>query len=294
MAKFIPKIIEPILNFVPGPALEESVTYASKAMRAMIIADRYRRGFEKADTNGPKDAYDNGPIGGEEPTHRSEIVGANSFAAEGYTHEPVRLSRMTAPAKAYISIVDIDYNPAKHANKKFYSYIQLPFVPDVLSYNPESEFVGIASFGSNNPIYHYTGSEDTLSFTIDWFSKEAHRQDVIFNCRWLEALTKADGYEEAPHRVKIIWGGQNEIPVTQENYIPQWENPSSLFEDSVWVLTSAPYQLSQFVRGYRNEYGNVVSTGMLPQQALQTVTFKRITSHNRTTREIIGNIGVPR
>jgi len=68
--------------------------------------------------------------------------------------------------------------------------------------------VGIASFGSNNPIYQYTGSEDTLSFVIDWFSSENHREDVIFNCRWIEALTKSDGYNEPPHRVKIIWGGQ--------------------------------------------------------------------------------------
>ena len=67
---------------------------------------------------------------------------------------------------------------------------------------------------------------------------------------------------------------------------------NKLFSDSIWVVTSAPYRLTDFVRGYQNDdTGEIISVGMLPQQAYQTVTFKRITKLNRSTKEIIGNLG---
>lgn len=281
MAKYVPKITEPILNYTPDKQVENIVSFAGKAIRAKIIADRYTRGFKKADRKGPRDAYDQGERGVDQvPAHRQTMPGREP--AEGYTHEtPGRLSRADI-GKDYISIVDIDYNQGKHEDSRHYSYVQLPFVPRELNYVPESKFVGIASFGTNNPIYQFTGSEDTLSFEIDWFSDQDNRRDVIFNCRWLEALTKSDAYQEAPHRVKIVWGGQQ----TGDN---EWEDPQGLWEDSVWVLVSAPYRLSQFNRGYMKD-GNYVSTHMLPQQAYQTVVFKRVTNYNRSTADIIGNI----
>lgn len=281
MAKYVPKILEPVLNYTPDKQVENVVSFAGKAIRAKIIADRYTRGFKKADRNGSRDAYDQGERGVDQvPAHRQTMV--QREPAEGYTHEaPGRLSRANI-GKDYISIVDIDYNQGKHEGSRHYSYVQLPFVPRELNYVPESKFVGIASFGTNNPIYQFTGSEDTLTFEIDWFSDQENRRDVIFNCRWLEALTKGDAYQEAPHRVKIVWGGQQ----TGGN---EWEDPQGLWEDSVWVLVSAPYRLSQFNRGYMKD-GRYVSTHMLPQQAYQTVTFKRVTTYNRSSQDIIGNI----
>ena len=283
MAKYIPKIIQPALNYVPNTTVNNISQYANKAMRAKIaVWDRNFRGFEKVDINGPRDAYETEDKSTSFPAtkkHR-DIIDPNysndrgtQIDSSGYLSEqPNRQSRVNNSSD-YISIVDIDYQPNKHDSKRYYSYIQLPFVPRELDYNPESNFVGIASFGRNNPFYQFTGSEDTLTFEIDWFSKEVNREDVIFNCRWLEALTKGDAYDEIPHRVKIVWGSDNK-----------------LFEDSIWLLVSAPYRLSNFVRGYRLD-GQDYKVGMLPQQAYQTVTFKRITKLNRSTKEIIGNLG---
>ena len=288
MAKFVPKILEPILNYVPNGTVEEVVSYGSKAMRAKIIADRYTRGFEVVDRKGSREAYDVGPKGGE--PRETELILTPRDQPGGYLFEAPRLSRVPEVIKDYISIVDIDYNPSEHNDSRYYSYLSLPFVPHEINYIPESKFVGIASFGSSNPIYHYTGSEDTLTFVIDWFSKENHREDVIFNCRWMEALTKADGNQEPPHRVKIIWGGQN----TQLN-LGLLYNPQTLFGDSIWILVDAPYKLSQFNRGYMDPLSkDFISTNMLPQQALQTVTFKRITSYNRSSKDIIGSLGTQR
>lgn len=286
MAKFVPKIVDPLLNFVPNPTVEEITQYASKALRAKIaIYDRNFRGFVKTDVNGPREAYEHGNNNQWDDTkaYREQVSPGYSdgkgtqIDTTGHTHTPSvgNPTNSRAGLFDYIKILDIDFKDNLEANKdkKTYSYLTLPFVPRELDYRPESTFVGIASFGRNNPFYQFTGSEDTLTFTIDWFSAKLSREDVIFNCRWLESLTKGDGYEDVPHRVKIIWSQDDK-----------------LFEDSIWLLVSAPYRLTQFVKGYELD-GETVRTGMLPQQAVQTVTFKKLKQYNSTTKEIVGNIG---
>lgn len=283
MAKFIPKFIQPVLNYVPDAGVDELTSYASKAIRAKIVADRHIRGFEKADRKGGPDAYEfesaKPKTRAAEKAHRTYIKENREVEAidnSGYvSEEEKRLSRVSDEIQHYITIVDIDYDADEFRRGRNYKYIQLPFVPRELVYYPESSFVGIASFGRNNPYYQFTGSEDTLTFTIDWHSNQLDRKDVIANCRWVEALTKGDGYRGTPHRVELIWGEDN-----------------SLFSGVTWAVVSAPYTLSQFVKGYRDpQNGSVVNVGMLPQQAIQTVTLKRLTSHNLLSQEIINGYG---
>lgn len=129
--------------------------------------------------------------------------------------------------------------------------VKLPYIPLELDYNPDSKFVDIASMGRNNPLYHYTGSEDILKFTIDWYTAEDSRQDVLLHCKFIESLSKNDGFGNPPHPVILVWG-------------------DIMFSDSKWLVTSAPYKLSQF-HADRN---------MMPQQAYQTITLKKITATN--------------
>lgn len=281
MAKLIPNL--------PNYDLQD---IAGKANRLSIYADRNLRGFEKIDVNGPPNAYEHdnrvGTILGAKKAHRAEIVGLPNVNAreisgtgidtDGYTTTYSRESRLDKNCTDYISIIDIDFKPGQDDDKRTYSYLKLPFVPRELNYSPESNFVGIASFGRNNPFYQFTGSEDTLTFEIDWFSERDDREDVIFNCRWLEALSKSDGYDDVPHRVILSWGMDNK-----------------LFSDSIWLVTSAPYRLTDFVRGYQDENTReIISVGMLPQQAYQQVTLKRLSNLNRTTKQIISNLGRPK
>lgn len=146
--------------------------------------------------------------------------------------------------------------------------LELQFIPHELDYDPDSKFEPIASMGRNNPLYHYTGSEDTLTFEIDWHSNSdpTSRTDVITKCKWIEALTKNDGFNGPPHPIKLIWGG-GQVGL----------DPTLLFRDANWLITKAPYKLKNFHRKY----------SMLPVQAIQSLTLKKITETNLTRANIM-------
>lgn len=133
----------------------------------------------------------------------------------------------------------------------------LQTVPLELSYGPDANWVVIASAGRNTGLYHYTGGEDKLEFTLSWYGNQEDRRDVISKVKWLESLTRNDGYDQKPHQVQFIFG--------------------DLFRDAKWVVTGAPYKLSGFNRQF----------GMMPQLASQDICLKRISETNRTREDIL-------
>jgi hypothetical protein len=284
--KLVPNI--PALNnFVQNPLspeIEDLSFVAGYVFRAKILTDRTSRGFERAEIQGTKDAFETSglPIFETDKLAREKqmrTAKGNRTPSLGvpegaYEFEPAVNPYTTGsetPLSDTISIIDYDFGTDR--GRRGYQSMTLPFVPRDLSYEPSSKFVGIATMGRNNPHYHFTGSEDTLQFDIDWFSNQADRKDVINNCRWVEALTKADAYTEAPHRVKLVWGSQD-----------------LLFANSIWIVVAAPYTLSDFVKGYRDPTSKqIIRIGMLPQQAYQKVTLKRIASTNLRSMDIISN-----
>ena len=287
MAKYIPKIIEPALTYVPNQTVQDIVDVAGKVMRAKILFDQVNPNRPKVDRNGPNDAYEFDIATTEYPSRLKSNRTYERIVPAGYVSEPPRQKsrlggyegefEVISVKQEVISILDLDFEEDLHKDTRRTNRLTIPFVPRELEYTPSSNFVTIASFGRNNPFYQYTGSEDTLTFEIDWFSKQENREDVITQCRWIEALSKADSYDDIPHRVMLNWGSENK-----------------LFLDEVWLVVSAPYRLSQFQRAYRNSDGQVKSMFMLPQQAYQTVTLKRVTKENRTVKQIIGNLGYER
>jgi len=290
-----PPIIEKVTSYVPTPQVDSAVWLAGKFMRFKIIADRRRPQFTNVDKDGPRGAYEHEATNKngiwESKPHISQMIenGKNNLyiTSEGYTHDPVKRHTTFDSEARYrrsqedpnagfdkISIIDVDYNGGALYTRKKYSSLTLPFVPRELNYSIASRFVGIATMGRNNPFYQFTGSEDKLEFEIDWFAEKESREDVIYNCRWLESLTKGDGYNSPPHRVILSWGSNNK-----------------LWQDSIWLVTGASYNLSNFTRGYRDpNTNNLVSTHLLPQQAKQSVRLVRLASSNRMTMDIEGNL----
>lgn len=238
--------------------------------------------------------------------NRSDILRLNLGIRTPST-KPLPLStKAKEPPKDSIYIVDIDTGCEEQEE---YRSIPLQGVPREIVYTPESNFKSIGSIGRNNPHYMYTGSEDTLEMEIDWYSVHKSRRDVIFKCRWLEALTKADGYKTPPHRVMILWGG-NGTPVKIGGAIPwqqdplikgEYESDITMFENMVWLLVSAPYTLNQFTRGFydksKTKYGVAspdsdpevfyVDNKLHPAAATQKLVFKRLTEYNLSRNNIV-------
>jgi len=165
----------------------------------------------------------------------------------------------------YVAIIDVDVNGKDQGIEE----IKLPFIPRDVEVSPESVFAAIKPIGRNNAKYHYTGSEDKISFEIDWYSFNYNRDDVITNCRKIEALSKADAYNGSPHRVMIKWGAGD-----------------VLFDGQYFVVLSASYKLSHFNKSYVSTTGYVKDTHLLPVQAYQKVVLGRITSSNLTKKQI--------
>jgi hypothetical protein len=316
MANYIPQLLTPFLEYTPSENVNEVVSYTSKAMRLLILASRViprhspipyeKKGHlykEKGDSmNRGSDTIKLIPppepiitVKDREEKDYVKQLNTKPNPETSLTNKPFNSSLIKRES---ITIVDLDYKKSilDLSTGRYYAYITLPFVPENLDYNPDSNWVAIATMARNNPHYHYTGSEDTLEFDIDWFTNDDLRRDVIMNCRWLESLSKGNGYEETPHRVQLCWGeGAND--------------KSSLFLNDIWVVTKAPYKLSNFNRGFLYTVkGNSMSgipysydpakkntsiyqnTHLLPQQAYQRVTLKKITQSNATRGDILGYI----
>ena len=310
MAKFIPNtpFTQALLNAGTDgldQEVSDAVSYVSKAYRALIILDRNARGMAKEDVDGGPLAYHHQlthqqsgglavkahsvdiPPKVEDPTaykfektkdpnlkdHRQELAGERGIDPNSYLFEEANKRVARTFQKDYISIIDLDFNEEGDFNRN-YNYLNLPFTPKALNYTVDSNFVAIATMGRNNPHYHFTGSEDTLEFEIDWHSNELHREDVLFYCRWIESLAKGDGYRTAPHRVKLAWG-----------------QDSNMFQDDIWIVTNPSYKLEQFVDSYNDtgDRNSFTRVGMLPAQAYQKITLKRVSQFNRTTEDIMGN-----
>src|SRR5688500_14575029 len=57
--------------------------------------------------------------------------------------------------------------------------LQIQTVPIEMQVTPTANWATIPSIGRNNPFYHYTGGEDTLTFQLDWYSVRDSNWDVI-------------------------------------------------------------------------------------------------------------------
>ncbi len=165
----------------------------------------------------------------------------------------------------YVAIIDIDANGPNNG----YETIKLPAIPKELDWQSESTFASIKPIGRNTALYHYTGGEDKLQFEIDWYGTTWDQAEVIKNCRKIESLTKADGYQGNPHRVLLKWG-----------------DGDILFSGIYFQVLSAPYKLNRFNKAYRMNDGRSTRAHMLPVQAYQTVTLARIDQKNITKKQI--------
>lgn len=168
-----------------------------------------------------------------------------------------------------IQIINFSANPIQ--------YIQLQTIPSEIQHVDETAWAVINSMGRNVPMYHYTGSETSVTFSVSWYSDDRDNpDDVLTKCRLLEAWTKADGYVKAPPILQIRWGS------------------ADVFKDQFFILAKADYRLSNW-RVASNRYDPQTKRfipvgkqpGLQPSTATQELTFKRVSLTNLRYSDII-------
>lgn len=168
-----------------------------------------------------------------------------------------------------------------------YQVLELQNRPSHVSVKPETSWATIKSMGRNNPMYHYTGAEDTVSFNISWYCNSKENLDeVLGKCRLLESWSKADGYMKSPPILELLFGdySSDETQIFGGHYFILWSAPYELRN----IATPHPSYLDSDNMHHYGPEGTAIRLGMLyPQVATQELTFKRVTDHNLTRSEII-------
>ena len=156
--------------------------------------------------------------------------------------------------------------------------------PSEIEVDPRTNWATIKSMGRNTPMYHYTGAEDVITINTSWYCNNSRwtspdqiePDQVLNNCRLLEAWSKADGYTKAPPVLGILWG------------------QSDMFDGQKFILTSAKYTLRNF-NAYGRKFDHEQSTQtvhsfkLYPFVAVQELVFKRVSSYNLTHNDFISS-----
>jgi len=154
-----------------------------------------------------------------------------------------------------------------------YTKLELQGLPIEVEYNPETSWSTVKSIGRNNPYYVYTGAEDTISFEVTWYANDPKsREDVINKCKLLESWSKADSYTKSPPLIQLLWGA------------------SGIFSEETYILTQAKYKLSNFQNAFRTKDKTaIVDAKLLPNTAVQSLVFKKVTGKNSSHEDIISS-----
>lgn len=292
IGKSVGKVAQEITELEQGRIFQSPL---NKVWRALILINRATSPMAKAEPNKLGKVYDG------QNAHVAREGSYSSAQAQSEWYQNIIVAKILGinPDRV-LKVKSVDYTIANKftselikndiviANLNVSPAISLVIQnrPDRLRVEPAATWAAVKSMGRNNPFYFYTGGEDTITFDISWYSVDAdHRDDVVNKCRLLESWTRADGYSASPPTLRIQWGN------------------SGLFEDDLFILAAAPYELTHFQNASRmmRRYDNDPDTGqritntvsqpynlkLLPNCATQTLTFKRVTKNNRTWEEII-------
>jgi hypothetical protein len=125
-----------------------------------------------------------------------------------------------------------------------YDRLEFQFVPKKMALNRNVKIGQIEVVGRNNPKYHSTGGETTLSFDLEFYAENQRRNDVLQRIEWLQALTYNEGRNGEPQEsIKIVFG--------------------QTFQNETWTLTSINADMDKFQVDY--DY--------VPMQATVSLSF---------------------
>ncbi len=139
-------------------------------------------------------------------------------------------------------------------------YLDLDSIPKSIEVEPTADIHNLKIIGRNTGVYHYGGSEDTITLELSWYSQSSDRLTVYQKCQLVEALTKSDG-DLPPPVITFIWG-------TRDNL--------SLLRNSFFIVEKASYTLKDFHSGFVGRDGPKSHPHIRAAHATQTLILKRV------------------
>ena len=148
------------------------------------------------------------------------------------------------------------------------AYIDFQYTPFDVDYQVTSDFKGLNIVGADQQTYHYGGSEDQLTFDIEWVGfPRAGELGPLQKAQKIARLAKSQGWKKnSPPIITLFWGTPSRDIV----------NP---FENMYFIVEKANYRPERFT-AYQNVGGIgspvLVDNGFNPQKVKQSLTLKRV------------------
>lgn len=79
-------------------------------------------------------------------------------------------------------------------------------MPNELQRGNTGETNKIKTVARNNPFIGQSGVETDITFSLDFYSEQEDREDLMSRVKWLEGLTYSEAFNARPVRVRIVWG----------------------------------------------------------------------------------------
>jgi hypothetical protein len=128
--------------------------------------------------------------------------------------------------------------------------LELQFVPQDVAWNRTATEASYAVVNRNNDVPQITGGNDTLAFSLDFYSDDNDVDDIKSKVLWLQSLSYAP-----VRKCKVLWGDFLGVESSE-----------------TWILTSVSAKFAKFMP----------ENGMRPQQANIDLVFKLAPDENRT------------
>lgn len=192
---------------------------------------------------------------------------------------------MAVVSKIHMSLFNLTAMSDRYADKSLNSIsrVDIMYTPEEIKWEALSQWAIIPAMSRNNPHYHYTGGEDTLTFMLDWYAFDSAREEALKRASIVKSWSRANAYSNRPPAILLYMGG--------------------LFTNHRWVIKSANYSMSLFMKpnyvprhtlssGNGTNQRVVEATAenrIMPVQIHQELVLYKVTSKNESLHDMYSN-----
>ena len=120
-----------------------------------------------------------------------------------------------------------------------YDRVELQYIPNEIKGNRTPNYSKFNPSGRGNPIYHYTGGEESFSMQFSMTTQNSDRTDVLAKLQKLLTFTYNDGDKIPPQFVKLFFGDvsrDERLIITNIQFNQSLFNPNHDFHPDMAII----------------------------------------------------------